>query len=76
MTWENGFRQLKARGYRYYDASTGPIEIDWWSGPTSGKNGQWVFVAPNAISRERSRLNRGKRWKQEKVSSWAWPGSL
>jgi hypothetical protein len=52
MSWDDVVRQLKARGYRHYNASTGPIEIDWWSGPTGGKNGYWVFVAPNAIKRD------------------------
>jgi hypothetical protein len=52
MSWEDVIRQLKAAGYRYYNASTGRIEVDWWSGPTGGKNGNWVFVAPNAIKRD------------------------
>ena len=39
MSWDDVVRTLKSRGYRYYNASTGPIEIDWWSGPHGGKNG-------------------------------------
>jgi hypothetical protein len=52
MSWDEVVRTLRSRGYRYYNASTGPIEIDWWSGPAGGKNGHWAFVAPNAIKRD------------------------
>lgn len=52
MSWDDAVRQLMVRGYRYYNASTGPIEIDWWSGPSGGKNGYWIFVTPNAIKRD------------------------
>lgn len=52
MSWDEAVRTLKARGFRYYSASTGPIDIDWWSGPSGGKNGYWVFVSNDTIYRD------------------------
>lgn len=52
MSWDDVVRTLKARGFRNYNASTGPIEIDWWSGPHGGKNGYWLFVSNDTIRRD------------------------
>jgi hypothetical protein len=52
MSWDDVVRTLKARGFRHYSASTGPIEIDWWSGPHGGKTGYWIFVGHDTIRRD------------------------
>jgi hypothetical protein len=52
ISWDEVIRILKSRGYRYYNASTGPIEIDWWFGPHGGKNGYWIFVSKDTITRD------------------------
>ena len=52
MSWDDVVQRLKAQGFRYYSASTGPIEIDWWSGPAGGKNGHWLFISRDTIRRD------------------------
>jgi len=52
VSWDEALRRLKTRGFRYYNASLGPTDIDFWSGPRGGKNGYWILVADDTIRRD------------------------